>query len=74
MTVIDRFEGSYAVIENEDGTSVIPRSELPAEAAEGDVLELRDGKYTLNKRAAVLRRRQAAESSDGSSENKQGGL
>lgn len=58
MTVIDRFEGSYAVIENEDGTSVIPRSELPAEAAEGDVLELRDGKYTLNKRAAVLRRRQ----------------
>ncbi|MBR6968097.1 MAG: DUF3006 domain-containing protein [Ruminococcus sp.] len=59
MTVIDRFEGSYAVIENEDGTSVIPRSELPAEAAEGDVLELRDGKYTLNKRAAVLRRRQA---------------
>ena len=58
MTVIDRFEGSFAVIENENGTSVIRRSELPPEAAEGDVLELRNGKYTLNKRAAALRRRQ----------------
>lgn len=37
--IIDRFEGSWAVLEASDGTIFnFPRSFLPAEAREGDVL------------------------------------
>lgn len=37
--IIDRFEGSWAVLEAPDGTIFnFPRSFLPAEAKEGDVL------------------------------------
>jgi len=38
MLIIDRFENDFAVIETDNGLVNIPRSELPAGAAEGDVL------------------------------------
>jgi hypothetical protein len=37
--IIDRFEGSMAVIEYKDGTFDLPRSLLPPEAKEGHVLK-----------------------------------
>ena len=58
MTVIDRFEGGYAVLETDGGMKTIPRDMLPAEAREGDVLEEKDGVYTINKKAAEKRRRE----------------
>ena len=38
MFIIDRFEGNMAVIEYRDGTFNLPRSLLPPEAQEGDVI------------------------------------
>ena len=40
MLIIDRFEGEFAVVETSTGFINIPRSELPASAREGDVIEL----------------------------------
>jgi len=41
MFIIDRFEGSWAVIETDDGkTFNLPRSILPCDAKEGDVITL----------------------------------
>ena len=56
MTVIDRFEGEYAVLETESGMKRIPREKLPAEVREGDILEMKNGTYTVNKKAAAERR------------------
>jgi len=39
--IIDRFEGDYAVVEIENGTTVdMPKVLIPKEAKEGDVLEI----------------------------------
>ena len=40
MLIIDRFEGNYAIIETDDRAIDIPKSDLPADAKEGDVLRL----------------------------------
>jgi len=40
MLIIDRFEGEFAVVETDTGFVNIPRSDIPAAAKEGDVLEL----------------------------------
>ena len=56
MTVIDRFEGEYAVLETESGMKNVPREMLPEGAREGDVLEVKDGVYIINKKAAAKRR------------------
>ena len=58
MTVIDRFEGEYAVLETENGMITLLRSELPEGAAEGDILLYRNGSYTADKTAAAKKRRQ----------------
>ena len=54
--VIDRFEGSLAVIETESGMVTLRREQLPKEAAEGDILVFADGRYTVDKKAAAERR------------------
>ncbi len=41
MSIIDRFEGQWAVIEYSDTTFNFPRPLLPKEAKEGDVLVFR---------------------------------
>ncbi len=40
MLIIDRFEGDYAVIEYNNSTFDLPRSLLPNDAKEGDVLNI----------------------------------
>lgn len=41
MFIIDRFEGQWAVIETDDRTTFnLPRSILPSDAKEGDVITL----------------------------------
>ncbi len=48
--IIDRFEGRFAVCENENREMVnIPASMLPEGAKEGDVLEESGGSYFLNR-------------------------
>ncbi|MCR4637700.1 DUF3006 domain-containing protein [Ruminococcus sp.] len=61
MTIIDRFEGEYAVLETDSGMKTVPRDMLPDGACEGDVLEVTDGAYTINKKAAEKRRREIRE-------------
>jgi hypothetical protein len=56
MIVIDRFEGEYAVLETESGMKNVPREMLPEEAREGDVLEVKDGVYIINKKVGAERR------------------
>jgi hypothetical protein len=61
MTIIDRFEGEYAVLETDSGMKNVPRDMLPEESREGDVVELKNGAYTINKKAAEKRRRELRE-------------
>ncbi|WP_303805296.1 DUF3006 domain-containing protein [Ruminococcus flavefaciens] len=61
MTIIDRFEGEYAVLETDSGMKNVLRDMLPEEAREGDVVELKNGAYTINKKAAEKRRRELRE-------------
>ena len=50
MIIIDRFEGDCAVVETDLEIINIPRSELPANAKEGDVLKLVIDTDTTNER------------------------
>ncbi|MBR5681853.1 MAG: DUF3006 domain-containing protein [Ruminococcus sp.] len=61
MTVIDRFENGYAVLVNEKGSVSVPESELPPEAAEGDVVLLRGGRYVTDRKATEKKRKQVRE-------------
>lgn len=58
MLIIDRFEGEFALCEDE-GRQMrrIPRSELPAQAREGDCLTCEDGRLRIDSRAAEARRK-----------------
>lgn len=58
MLIIDRFEGEMAVIEYDRGTFDIPRNLLPAEAKEGDVLEL---SISIDKKATEERKKKIGE-------------
>ncbi len=58
--IIDRFEGEYAVVETDGGMINIERGKLPANAAEGDVIELRGGEYIINSEETAERREKAA--------------
>lgn len=55
MIIIDRFEGSLAVLETDDGMINVERSLLPENAAEGDVL-VYDGSWTVDTAATEQRR------------------
>ena len=56
--IIDRFEGSFAVCEDEDRNMVnIERSKLPPEAREGDVLYIDGGEYKVDAPATDARKR-----------------
>ena len=58
LLVIDRFEGGYAVAEDENReTRNILRGLLPPEAREGDVLApLPGGRFAVDREATSLRR------------------
>lgn len=61
MIIIDRFEGEYAVCEEESGGfTKIPKVFLPGGCREGDCLAPRPGGGWQVDRAATARRRQQA--------------
>ncbi|MBR6618592.1 MAG: DUF3006 domain-containing protein [Oscillospiraceae bacterium] len=60
MDIIDRFEGEFAVIETEDGTQNIPRTQLPEDAAEGDVLRRTEDGWETDAEATRQRRERLA--------------
>lgn len=55
--VIDRFEGKYAVCELENGKFIdIPKTDIPQEAKEGDILTETDNGYCIDKMATETKR------------------
>lgn len=55
--IIDRFEGEYAVCENESEEMIkIDKNKLPAGASEGDVLILERENITLDKNETQKRK------------------
>lgn len=57
MFIIDRFEGQWAIIETDDRkTFNLPRSILPRDAKEGDVITLI---ASINQRDTEMRREKA---------------
>ena len=54
---LDRFEGDWAVLVDEDGESRdVLRTQLPPGAAEGDMLRERDGGFIPDEDATAARR------------------
>lgn len=45
--VVDRFEGSKAVMLSESGMIILDKEKLPAEIKEGDVIDFSDDKYKI---------------------------
>jgi hypothetical protein len=46
---IDRFEGDFAVVEKTDRTIMnVKRSQLPADAKEGDILNIEGDTFTID--------------------------
>lgn len=47
---IDRFEGEFAICENQQTGKIIsiPKSDLPENAKPGDILKFENGKYVLD--------------------------
>ncbi len=61
MLIIDRFEGNFAVCEDEGREMhCIPRGELPEDAREGDCLVREDGRWQLDRQEAQVRREMQA--------------
>jgi hypothetical protein len=60
--IIDRFEGSYAVCEKEDRQMIdIERGALPAEAKEGDVLDIEGDRIVIDNDETIKRRKRIEE-------------
>ena len=47
---IDRFEGDFAICENKQTGEMlnIPKTELPSNISEGDIIKFENGKYVLD--------------------------
>jgi len=58
MIIIERFEGNRAILEDSsaDTLTEVARSQLPASAREGDIVELQGGSYVVNDKATSARR------------------
>ena len=55
--IIDRFEESFAICEKEDLSIIdIPRSKLPQEAKEGDILLVEEDNIVIDVEATKIRR------------------
>ena len=61
MITVDRFEGSYAILETDDGIVRIKRSLMPDDAREGDVLRRSGEGYSVDRRETGLRRKAASD-------------
>jgi len=54
--IVDRFEGGFAVCEQEDGSMVdVDMKLLPKRTREGDVLRVENGVYTVDADATLER-------------------
>ena len=70
MLIIDRFEGKFAVCEQDGGKMVnIDRSRLPEEAREGDVLTSDGNGFAVDHKETELRRKRIRERMDRLFEN-----
>ena len=59
---VDRFEGDFAVLEDENRTMKdVPRGALPEEAKEGDVLIFAEGSYSLDSEETARRKEDVRE-------------
>jgi len=56
LLIIDRFEGEYVLLEDEENHYEIKRSELPSDCKEGDVIITQCGKYVVDVEQTNLRR------------------
>lgn len=56
MFIIDRFEGEYAILEDNNNHYEIKRSELPKDCQEGDVIISQEGLYVIDEEQTKLRR------------------
>lgn len=56
MIIIDRFEGEYAVCEDDEKQVLIEKSKLLSNAKEGDVLEKTPQGYVVNVAETEIRR------------------
>ncbi|HDX9612650.1 TPA: DUF3006 domain-containing protein [Bacillus toyonensis] len=56
--IIDRFEEALAIIEINNITIDVPRSKLPSNVKEGDVLIIENDTYTIDKNETDKRRRE----------------
>lgn len=61
MIIIDRFEGTHAVLETDSGMQVIDREMLPAEANEGDIVIAENGSYFIDRKSTDERRKAMAD-------------
>lgn len=61
MMIIDRFEGSIAVIECDDGIFDISRDLLPENAVEGDVIISDGTTYYVDTESTEIRRKSLRE-------------
>lgn len=55
MLVVDRFEGKYAVVETSSGMVSIPKTDLPQNLKEGDVLCVVVDETTTAQRKAKIK-------------------
>ena len=60
MMIIDRFEGSLAVLETDSGNISLLREQLPKEAREGDVIAYIGGRYVIDAVTTAKRRRETS--------------
>lgn len=60
--VIDRFEGIYAVCEDEDGTMInIEKSTIEGNPIEGDIIVISENKIIIDKKATNQRQKEVEE-------------
>ena len=64
MLIIDRFENDTAVIENGEEMINIPRSLLPENAKEGDIITESGGGYIIDETATDKRRQEILDLQD----------
>lgn len=59
MLVIDRYEGNFAVVEDDEGKTInLPRDMLEKDIPEGSVIVLLRGKYILDKAETEKRKKE----------------
>lgn len=61
---IDRFEGELAVLETQQGMIRIKRSDLPADAGEGDLVVQKAGNWIIDQSGSRLRRQKITRLAD----------